>query len=149
MPSLHSEPCCISEFRPEATGEMQPDPVHSWELCSIYNARCTRLSSWINLTGMNASHWGYNMGGNGRVMSALLSHPGRMHQKMSARGKLQHQPQIQWMKMKLHISLLLWVCVLTICICQRDIVDAAEKLLTFFQPVVHRKLGSSTVWSIS
>lgn len=79
---LGSGSCCISELKPVATGEMQSNPERGWELCSIYNARCTRLSSWINLTGMNAPHWDYNMGVNGRVMSALPSHRGRIHQQL-------------------------------------------------------------------
>ncbi len=78
---LCSECCFISELKPVATGEMQSDPERGWELCSIYNARCTRLSSWINLTGMNAPHWDYNMGANGRVMSALPSHWDRIPQQ--------------------------------------------------------------------
>ena len=84
---LCSQCCCISNLW-RLEGEMQSDPERGWEPCSIYNARCTRLSSWINLTGMNASHWDYNMGANGRVMSALPSHRGRIHQQLPASRKL-------------------------------------------------------------
>lgn len=82
-----SECCCVSEHKPVATaGEMQSDPESGWELLSIYNARYTRLSSWINLTGMNASQWDYNMGANGGVMSALPSHRDRIHQQLQKVG---------------------------------------------------------------
>lgn len=83
--------CCIAELKPEATGEMQSDPECSWELCSIYNARCTRLSSWINLNGMNASHWGYNMGGNRRVMSVLPSHWDRIQSQQRGNCRSNHK----------------------------------------------------------
>lgn len=136
----------ISQFRPEATGEMQSDPLHSWELCSIYNARCTRLSSWINLTGMNASHWGYNMGGNGRVMSALPSHQGKMHQKMSPKRKLQYQSQIYLeMKMRRYIFCTM---IQTLCFIYLNAFVVKVSLMLQRSLLGRKKQEGLSVWSI-
>lgn len=126
----------LPEFRPAATGEMQLDPVHSWELCSIYNARCTCLSSWINLTGMNASHWGYNMGGNRRVMSALPSHPGRIHQKMTAGTKsiTNTVDEDEMIRIFVILSLcFIWICNKGVLMLQRSLLQ-----IFFFQPVAQK-----------
>lgn len=73
------------------------------------------------------------MGGNGRVMSALPSHRGKMHQKMSPKRKLQYQSQIHLqMKMRRYISMCYdpdFVLYISECICNKGVVDATEKLI--------------------